>query len=845
MKNRLQKIGCIIFLGNVLQLHLLAQATTKSNADSIFQKMKVEDEEAWMTNTLPPVEEEPAGELYYPSLLQSIKDPLQTAAMFDWASFRFRWRGALRQPEYRVNGALITIPFTQQYPWYVFNGLGAQVRTTHFGAGIDPVDFSLGNTSGARQLSARAADFTSKCSFNVGYASRQSVLKFGFQFFRHQPNRGLSWGTAIQVSNQQPSIQHPRLQQSFSFLLMAEKKYADQRSIYFMVCFTPQIQSKSAAITQEVLALSGNSRYNPNWGWQGNQIRIAATRSYLYPTMIVTHESTPNPNTISRWSLALMSGFQADRGIDSYQASDPRPDYYRYLPSYVSDSMLKIRLYNTFQQQPTLLQISWQRFYAINQQNWENVFTGNQMEGKWVSGLRSRYVLEERRAYHRMASLNYYYQTRINGNLDFSAGASWQISASRFRKRLIDLLGGDFYLNVNGFVDNNFLQNPLANQNNLDAYNGVVLQGDYFGYDYGFKQNHTEYWFQLQHAGLRWDWFAGARRTNDQYNRVGYVTNGLFPINSFGASPFLERVSYYAKGGLNYKLHGNHFFNVQFGYQTFAPLPNQVFLHPQYNEAIDTKIENEHTQIAEISWVYRNPTLSNKVSFFYGNAFNISAIQSFYGDVADTWVNHVVSGMANEQLGIEWSGSWSMGGGWDMEWAACSYRIIYSGSPSGKLYAENTEKLLSTEEILSRGYRVGGSPQQAAKISIQYRSDAGWMGSVSFNHVSNQWVNLQYFRRTPSMQFANPVTSQAHEKLPDQFFIHAMLGYQTTIRLGTGASRQIRFFLSARNLLMPFFISGGYEQARWALHPTGNPIFANKYFFTNGNTFSATLNFLL
>lgn len=832
-------------LGNLLQPNLLAQPTRKSNADSIFQKMKAEDEAAWSANTLQAADEDPAGEPYLPSLLQSVKDPLQSAAMYDWAAFRFSWRGASRQPEYRVNGALITIPFTQQYPWYIFNGLAAQVRTTHFGAGIDPVDFTLGNTSGARQLSGRAADFTSQCSFNVGYASRQSVLKFGFQFFRHQPNRSLSWGTAIQVSNQQPSIQNPRLQQSLSILLMAEKKYANQKSIYLMFCFTPQIQSKSAAITQEVLALSGNSRYNPNWGWQGNQIRIAATRSYQFPAMIVTHEANPNPQTVSRWSLALLSGFQADRGIDTYQAPDPRPDYYRYLPSYVSDSLLKNRLSNTFQQEPERLQISWQRLYASNQQSWENVYTGNQFEGKWVSGLRSRYVLEERRAYHRMASLNYFYHTRINGNIDFSAGASWQISASRFRKQLIDLLGGDFYLNVNGFVDNNLLQNPLANQNNLDTYNGVVLPGDYFGYDYGFKQNHTEYWVQLQQSRSRWDWFAGARRTTDRYYRIGYVANGLFPLNSLGASVAIVAVSYYAKAGLTYKLRGNHFINAQLGYQTFAPLPNQVFLHPQYNEAISTNIENEHTQIAELSWVYRNPSLSSKLSFFYGNTQQITAIQSFYGDVADTWVNHVVNGMANEQLGIEWSGSWSMGGGWDMEWATCSYRSVYSGSPSGKLYAENTEKLLSTEAILTRGYRVGGSPQQAAKIAIQYRSDAGWMGSLSFHHLSNRWVSLQYLRKTATMLLANPVTAQEHEKLPDQFFIHAMLGYQTTIRLRTGVSRQIRFFLSARNLLLPFFISGGYEQARWAMDPSGKPIFTNKYFITNGNTFSVNLQLFL
>lgn len=832
-------------MGNLLPSKILAQPKAKSTTDTSFQKIKAVDDEEWMANNLTPAEEEPEGERFYPSLLQSVKDPLQTAAMFDWASFRFRWRGILRQPEYRVNGALITMPFSQQYPWYIFNGLGAQLRTTHFGSGIDPVDFSLGNTSGARQLSARAADYPSQFSMSGGYASRNSLVKFGCTFFHHQPVRGFSWGTALQLAYQQPTLQHPRLQQSVSFLLMAEKKYAAQKSIYGMFCFTPQLQSKSSAITQEVFQISGNSNYNPNWGWQGNQMRMAATRSYQYPALLITHESLPNPYTLSRWSIALISGFQADRGIDSYQAPDPRPDYYRYLPAYVSDSLLQLRLSKTFQQQPDLLQMSWQRLYATNQQSWEKVFTGNPLEGRWVSGLRSRYVLEERRAYHRIASLNYFYHTLINGTLDFVAGASWQWSATRFRKKLIDLLGGDFYLNVNGFVDNALLQNPLADQNNLDEKNGLVLPGDFFGYDYGYKLYHTEYWFQLQQAGSRWDWFLGARYNTDRYNRIGYVTNGLYPIHSSGTSASIEGVSYYVKGGITYKLQGNHFFNAQMALQTFAPLPHQVYLHPQWSDATSETIENEQAQLAELSWVYRNPTLSSKVSFFYGNNTSISTITSFYGDIADTWVNHVVTGMATQQLGLEWSGSWAMGGGWDLEWAACSYRVVYSGSPSGKLYAEQTEKLLSTENILTRGYRVGGSPQQALKLAIQYRSDAGWMGSLSFQHLSNRWISLQYLRRTPSMLLANPVIAQEHEKLSDQFFIHAMLGYQSSIRFGKGVSKQIRLFFSARNLLMPFFMAGGFEQARWLVNPSGKPVFPNKYFITNGNTFSATLQCLL
>lgn len=792
--------------------------------------------------------EEESDEMYYPSLLQSARDPFITTAMYDWGAARFAWRGYIRErAEHRINGALIGFPITGQVPWYIMNGMNSQIRMSQSALGIAPIEYSLGNLAGSRMFDGTNSLSQQQTAISVGYADNRHTLRFNLAHSSGMPVKGWAWSTYFQYATNKATNAYPGMLTSFSGLIATEKKYRNSQRLYAMFCFAPQVISKQSPITRELFQISGNFRYNSNWGFQDNQIRFAATRTYQFPALFITHEYSANQHTVRKWSLAAISGYQGDQGLDWYQVADPRPDYYRYMPSYSADSLLQQRVTDLFQQKPERLQINWQQLYATNLKSRDNGIAASLPAGLVNSGYRSRYIVEERRTNTRLISLNYYYHTLVRKVVDFSAGASWQLSENRYRKKVVDLLGGDYYLNINGFADAQLQDNVLANQYNIAEPNPTIYKGDYFGYDYGFRQTHTEFWCQWQENSKRVDWFVAGRWGVDRLMRKGYVANGLFPLNSFGNSLPITTQAYLAKGGITRKLNGNHFLFAQAAFQSRGPLAAAIFIHPRYSAFTRNDITAEKTFHIEAGWVFRSPSMSSRLSLFTTQTNQAQEIQSFYNDAAATWVNHVVSGLGFLQRGVEWSGSVQWNVDWNIDWAACVYQLLYRGQPTGKLYADNTESLLSSEPLWINGYRLGGTPQQALHIGLRYQTSEGWMASVSINQLSNHWVSLHYLRRTSSVLAsvdpASPLrqTWMEQEKLPDVLSIHALFGY--SFRLASFHKQKapvIRIFLSARNFPTRYFIAGGYEQARWDVNADGQIRFPNKYFFSPGSYFTSS-----
>jgi hypothetical protein len=83
------------------------------------------------------------------------------------------------------------------------------------------------------------------------------------------------------------------------------------------------------------------------------------------------------------------------------QCTDPRPDYYRYLPSYtskwasVTDPQQGERLAELMRNDINLRQVNWQRLYEVNRSSYMTINNVNGIPGNSVSGNRSRYVLKK------------------------------------------------------------------------------------------------------------------------------------------------------------------------------------------------------------------------------------------------------------------------------------------------------------------------------------------------------------------------------------------------------------------------------------------------------------------
>ncbi|MCB0786120.1 MAG: TonB-dependent receptor, partial [Flavobacteriales bacterium] len=104
-----------------------------------------------------------------------------------------------------------------------------------------------------------------------------------------------------------------------------------------------------------------------------------------------------------------------------------------------------------------------------------------------VTGNRSKYIVEDRRSDPKRLGINSVWTRQLDDQTDLTAGGSVLFQNTRYYKRMDDLLGGDFWLDVDQFAQRDFGGDSTVAINDLDNPNRLVRQDDVFGYDYRIK----------------------------------------------------------------------------------------------------------------------------------------------------------------------------------------------------------------------------------------------------------------------------------------------------------------------------------------------------------------------
>lgn len=143
---------------------------------------------------------------------------------------------------------------------------------------------------------------------------------------------------------------------------------------------------------REVYDLVGNNYYNPNWGYQDGKKRNARVRNNHEPLMVVNYTNTPDDRTKIDAAASFRFGTNGYSALTWKGGADPRPDYYRNLPSYYMAN-------NQFSNAAQIAEL-WRTSYDTRQINWDRLYDTNYRgeidEGTYGAGHRSNYMIEER-----------------------------------------------------------------------------------------------------------------------------------------------------------------------------------------------------------------------------------------------------------------------------------------------------------------------------------------------------------------------------------------------------------------------------------------------------------------
>jgi hypothetical protein len=505
-------------------------------------------------------------------------------------------------------------------------------------------------------------------------------------------------------------------------------------------------------------------------------------------------------------------------------------------------------------------QINWQNLYNVNRASYATINNVNGVPGNSVSGLRSRYIIEERVINTQRFNANAVINTKFSENIDFTAGASYQVQNNHYYKKIEDLLGGDFYVNLNQFAERDYPTDNVANQNDLDHPNRILYAGDKFGYDYNFNINRISGWAQSVFKFNNVDFFLAGQVSYTSFLREGNVRNGLFPNDSYGKGTKNKFTDYAGKGGVTYKIDGRNYLYVNGSYMTRAPYFENVYISPRTRNGQQDDIKSETIYSGEGGYIMNAPNLKIRIGGYYTHFADGMDVMSFYHDTYQNFVNYSMSGIDKLHFGGEFGVEYKLTSALSVNAAAAIGRYYYDSKQKAVITVDNNASILGEQIIYAQDFRVPSTPQEAYSLGLNYRSPKFWYVSLTGNYFDQSWLSFNPLRRTyDALRYVNKNDPAYHEifdqtKFDAQFTLDFFGGYSWKMPRDFEISHKptyLVFNLGVNNILdNKDILTGGFEQLRYdaqlsASDPVSVGKFPPKLFYAYGLNFfaSVTLRF--
>lgn len=623
-------------------------------------------------------------------------------------------------------------------------------------------------------------------------------------------------------------------------LFISLEKVLDNHNSLTLTAFGGPTQRASASPTyQEVYDLVDDNLYNPNWGWQSGKKRSSRIIETYDPTAMLTWlykdgRTTLNTTAGVRWVSYSQSALQY------YKANDPNPTYYRYLPSYYSDSPEEAEYYTyLWQNDPSFRQINWDNLYTVNKLN--NI----QNEGKDEADRKgSSYIMENRVTKQFNVMFNSFVNHRLNDHFQLQGGVSFNYTKASYYKTVRDLLGGEYWLDIDPFSDRDITIAPLNLQNDLDNPNRHVTKGDRFGYDYDFHYIKAEGWLQNTYTSAHWDVNYGARMSFTQFYRDGHMRNGRAPLNSLGKSSTSQFDNAGVKAGATYKLDGRNFFTAHVSYGTKAPLADQAFIAPRVKNTLVSDLRSERDFSADLTygWAYRR--FRGALTAYYVNLDNVTERTGFYDDRYSTYAIYALTGVRKVSKGIELGMSFKITPSITATFAGTYAKYQYKNNPQGTRSFENGLYADTTQTVYLKNFYVGSTPQTVCNLGIDWAAPGNWFFNVNGTFLADAYVSLSpaYHEALPELWKNIPDCTpeklqakieelSAQDKLKNQFCLNFSVGKLIYINrtVSLNLNLNVTNVLNNRDI-----VTNAYQQGRLDTTNYIRDKYPNKYQYAQG-----------
>ena len=424
--------------------------------------------------------------------------------------------------------------------------------------------------------------------------------------------------------------------------------------------------------------------------------------------------------------------------------------------------------------------------------------------------------------------------------MTLQGGLSFDYTNGHYYKTVRDLLGGEFWRDVDNFSERDFAGDVNIMQNDMRNPNRKVGKGDVFGYDYNIHNYHGRLWIQNQINTQHFNVNYALEYNLISFMRHGNMQNGRAPENSYGNGKTHTFNTGALKAGVTYKIDGRNYITAHFGLGNRAPLPYDAYVSPRTKDDAVKNLETEKYISADLSYTWNYKNFRGSLTGFITHNWDGLKRSNFYDYQANSFMNYAISGMETEYKGIELGMEYKILSNLSVTFAGTYARYQYKNNPMGIRSYENGAEADIEKRLYYKNYRIGGTPQQVYSIGVNYNIKQ-W-----FFEANAQWFGDTWFEISPARHEEMPdlwkfCSSEAdyisrrdaiayQDKLNSEWVVNLSVGKLIYTKFGS-----LNFNLSVNNLLNNRNIqTGGWQEGKFDYTNYDVNKFPNKIWYAQG-----------
>ena len=611
------------------------------------------------------------------------QDIFNATISYAWSNARYRGRGYEQTYEQNyIEGISFNAAERGQFNFSAMGGLNDATRYREVVEGIEANNFTFGSLGLSTNYLQSATNYAQ--GWKVGLAGTNRNYKGAARATYSSGLMENGWAFTAQLAwrytpyiDVKGQIGEGISYSSAGYFLTAEKQWGKDKRLSLITFGAPTRRGQSSALTQETFDLTnqynkttwGYNNYNPYWGYQNGKVRNSRIVHTYDPTAIVSFDWQINEQHFLKAGIGYHYSMYSNSALTFYNAPDPRPDYYRNLPSFLWDGQVDkdgnfiyedlngkdlgeggninggyvgpsinhdtyanlVNLWTSRDDNAT--QINWDALYAANYANNVNTPNGS-----------ARYIVERRHNDIQEGMLSLNYRNTTVKNMTLTAGLEAKASQGIHYKTVEDLLGGNQWIDVDPFAERDIkelatniglTQSDIANvkQNDLRTPNAAITDKGRFGYDYRINMTNMKLWVQNE-----WKWnsidlyyglqltYSSIQRTTDMLNGRAwylaklnpdyayyYLANNAETVLAGNYSHLPTRLAGYTyhfidpaiKVGATYKIDGRNQIKMNAMAETKAPLGRDAYISPRVH---DRAVENIYRHANPVYHAEQNGT---------------------------------------------------------------------------------------------------------------------------------------------------------------------------------------------------------------------------------------------